>query len=91
MKSLPDNSNQKSEITTLSFSSHNKADLVEATPNNQSSSSAELRDANNRIRDLETQIEKIKAQLSTLQILVQVTQHKPRNRPIKERKTTRSE
>jgi hypothetical protein len=32
---------------------------------NNNSSSAELRDANNRIRDLETQIEKIKSQLST--------------------------
>jgi len=31
---------------------------------NNNSSSAELRDANNRIRDLETQIEKIKSQLS---------------------------
>jgi hypothetical protein len=32
---------------------------------NNNSSPAELRDANNRIRDLETQIEKIKSQLST--------------------------
>ncbi|MBX3105812.1 MAG: hypothetical protein KF877_04225 [Bacteroidetes bacterium] len=36
-----------------------------ATPSNQSNNSAELRDANNRIRDLESQIEKIKAQLNT--------------------------
>lgn len=34
------------------------------SPSNNNSSSVELRDANNRIRDLETQIEKIKSQLS---------------------------
>lgn len=39
---------------------------VYRSTSNNSSSSAELRDANNRIRDLETQIEKIISQLSNL-------------------------